>query len=112
MGFQKGMKVKDKMTGAIGTIIFYAYYTNALMPRDVAEHIVVDYGDNIIKRVNFDDFVVILNEDIRISFSWQDIQNIRPDWSKEECVIALDNARKGFQPAMRLYGLEVLDDVI
>ena len=115
MELKKGVKVKSLETGKVGTIIFYAYYTNTPMSRDLAEHIHVEYEDGTTKCENFDGIVIMERErtdGICIQFSWQDVKILKPNWTEEECQHSLNFWRQSFQDNMTQHGNEVLSDII
>ena len=115
MELKKGTKIRNKLTGEIGTIIFYAYYTNTPMPRDLAEHIHVEYDCGITKREDADNITIAEEErtdGICIGFCWRDIKMLKPNWTEEECQKSLNYWRLSLQKSMVQHGKELLSDII
>jgi len=49
---------------------------------------------------------------VRIIWSWEDVQEIRPDWSEDRCIEALNAAERPLVDSSIELGWEVLEYVL
>ena len=69
-------------------------------------------GDTHIQLINSPVNGVDDSDKVVIKWAWEDIQLLRPDWSKNQCLVMLDQVAKRLEERSIELGWEVLEILI
>ena len=69
-------------------------------------------GDTHIQLINSPVNSVDDSDKVVIKWAWEDIQLLRPDWSKNQCLVMLDQVAKRLEERSIELGWEVLEMLI
>lgn len=69
-------------------------------------------GDTHIQLINSPVTGVDDSDKVVIKWSWEDIQSLRPNWSKNKCLVMLDMIAKGLNDRSIELGWQVMETLI
>jgi hypothetical protein len=53
-----------------------------------------------------------MNRETSVTWTWQDVNSLRPDWSQEHCEFALSRISKVLKESLTTQGWEIMSDLI